>query len=136
MSTYTKSSVTLCSPDGSDLYSTTPSTSTRTPTPPYVSYAATTPRLSRRVSHNPPSETDRFHAITYLNQSTVSSKPLCSFSAWGGSLPRPDIEAYREQRRNARRSLERGIGMEQFKPKRLPFLQFGRHSCKNDENKA
>lgn len=44
-----------------------------------VSCAATRPQLYRVGSHNPPSETERFHAITYLDQSTVSSHPLGSW---------------------------------------------------------
>ena len=79
------------------------------------------------ISQHSPSETERFQAITYLdhpNRSVI----LQSLTAWDWKLdlPGPDIEADREQRRNARRRLK-GSSAGQVKPQGVSFLSTGSH---------
>lgn len=125
---YTKSSVTLCSPDGSDLYSTTPSTSTIHP----VTTSACVRVASRpfHSTHRPRQNASRRSHIC-INQ-TVSHSAVPHKIRLKLDLPGPDIEADREQRRNARRRLECSSSG-QVKPQSVSALSIGSHCYKMRE---
>lgn len=128
---YTRSSVTLCNPDGSDLYSTTPSTSTKHP----VTTSACVRVASRpfHSTHRPKQNASRRSHICIIQ--TVSQSAVSHSMRLELDLPGPDIEADREQRRNARRRLE-GSSSGQIKPQRVSVLSTGSHCYEMRETRS